>query len=316
MRLSALLLAVLGLLAYGAQEPRGIFVAVGEGGRRMSSPDGRQWENATRWAAGEADADDALHDVAFGLGRFIAVGGGAARGRILSTRDGQAWRELPAVRGSVGTIVFGGGRFIAGHGGELLWSADGEKFVAGEKLDWPGTARALRAAWGDGEGGPRCVLVGELDPGAGQPRESWRASTADGTRYTSHDRGTRPARDVAYGAGHWVVVGPDGMIESSIDGQNWQPRTAEAGQDFERVVWTGTRFLVSGGKAAWSSQDGETWAKVSQPIPGRLAWALEEVLGISFSPGGNIHVSTDLAVWRQLPIPPGAPFAAVAFGTP
>lgn len=316
MRISALLLAVLGVLPLVAQGPGGVFIAVGEGGRRMSSPDGRRWENDTRSAAGAADADEALHDVAFGLGRFIAVGGGAAKGRILATRDGQAWRELPAPRGRVGTIVFGGGRFIAGHGGELLWSADGEKFVAGEKLDWPGTARALRAAWGDGEGGHRCVILGDLDPGGAQPRVSWRASTADGARYTSHDRGTRPACDVAYGAGHWVVVGPDGLIESSLDGQNWQPRTAGPGEDFQRVAWTGTRFLVSGGKAAWSSPDGVSWTKAAAPIPGRLAWARERVLGIGFSPGGNIHVSTDLAAWRKLPGPPGPPLRAVAFGTP
>lgn len=105
---------------------RGVFVAVGEGGRRISSRDGRQWKNDTRWAVGAADADEALHDIAFGLRRFIAVGGGAAKGRIVSTRDGKTWRELPAPRGCVETIVFGGGRFIAGHGGELLWSEDGE----------------------------------------------------------------------------------------------------------------------------------------------------------------------------------------------
>ena len=295
---------------------RGVFVAVGEGGRRISSHDGRQWKNDTRWAVGAADADEALHDIAFGLRRFIAVGGGAAKGRIVSTRDGKTWRELPAPRGCVETIVFGGGRFIAGHGGELLWSEDGEKFVAGAKLEWPGTARALRAAWGDGEGGHRCVIVGDLDPGGGPPRESWRASTPDGTRFTSQDRGTRPTRDVAYGAGHWVVVGPDGLIESSIDGQNWQPRTAEPGEDFQRVVWTGTRFLVSGGKVAWSSPDGVTWAKAAAAIPCRLAWARERALGIGFSAGGNIHISTDLAAWPRLPFPPGAPLTAVAFGEP
>lgn len=315
MRLSALL-AVLCVLPLVAAPPGGIFVAVGKGGRRISSPDGVRWENDTRWPAGAAAADEALHDAAFGLGRFVAVGGGAAKGRIVATRDGKTWRELPAPPGCVTTIVFGGGRFIASHGGELLWSADGEKFVAGAKLDWPGTVRAFRAAWGDGEGGHRCVIVGDLDPGGGQPREGWRASTPDGIRYTSRDRGTRPARDVAYGAGLWVVVGPGGLIESSIDGQTWQPRTAGPDEDFQRVVWTGSRFLATEGKVAWSSPDGVNWAKAPEPIPGRLAWAREEALGIAFSPGGDIHLSTDLAAWRKLPVPPGAPLKAVVFGTP
>ncbi len=314
MRALAFLLAVFCLLPASAEEPRGLFVAVGESGRRMSSRDGRRWEHDTRW--NDAAANAALRAVAFGLGQFVAVGGDGGKGRILTTRDGQEWRELPALRGPVGTIIFGGGRFIAGHGAGLLWSADGEKFAPGEKLDWPGTARALRAAWGDGEGGHRCVIIGDLDPGDGQPRVSWRASTADGTRYTSHDLGTPPARDVAYGSGHWVVVGPDGLIESSHDGQTWHRRATEPGEDFQRIVWTGTRFLVSGGKTAWSSPDGVTWAKEPRAIPCQLAWAREGVLGLGFSPGGNIHASADFVTWPKLPLPPGPAFEAVVFGTP
>ena len=315
MRIPAALLAVLFALPLIASPPGG-FVAVGDDGRRMSSRDGRRWENDTRWNDPADAGNRALLNVAFGLGRFVAVGGGAEKGRILTTRDGMEWRELPALRGCVGTIVFGGGRFIAGHGAELLWSADGEKFEPGEKLDWPGTARALRAAWGDGEAGHRCVLIGDLDPGDAKPRASWRASTGDGTRYTSRDLGTPPARDVAYGSGHWVVVGPDGLIESSHDGQTWQRHATEPGQDFQRVVWTGTRFLVSGGKAAWSSPDGVAWAKEPRAIPCHLAWAREGVLGLGFSPGGAIHASADFVEWPKLPLPPGPTFQAVAFGTP
>ena len=313
MRILTLLLAAIFAVPVFSAEPRGVFVVVGEGGRRMSSPDGRRWENATRWPEVPADP---LHAVTFGLGRFIATGGGAEKGRILSSCDGREWRELPAPRGCVGTIVFGGGRFIAGHGAELLWSADGEKFEAGEKLDWPGTARALRTAWGDGEGGHRCVIIGDLDPGDGKPRVCWRASTTDGTCYTSRDLGAPPARDVTYGSGHWVVVGPDGLIESSHDGQTWHRRAAEPGEDFQRVVWTGTRFLVSGGKTAWSSPDGVTWAKEPRAIPCQLVWAREGVIGLGFSPGGAIHLSADFVEWPKLPLPPGPEFEAVAFGTP
>ncbi|MCE9609739.1 MAG: hypothetical protein K8R23_05975 [Chthoniobacter sp.] len=316
MRLPAALLALAGLLAYMPHGVRGVFVAVGEGGRRMSSADGRRWENDTCWKVGAVDADEALHDVAFGLGRFIAVGGGAAKGRITISRNGKVWRDLPPWRGAIGTIVFGGGRFIAGHGAELLWSADGEKFVAGEKLAWPGSVRALRAAWGDGEAGHRCVIIGDLDPGDAQPRVSWRATTADGAVYTSRDRDTPPARDIAYGSGHWVVVGPDGLIESSHDGQTWQRHATLPGENFQRVVWTGTRFVVSGGKAMWFSPDGVNWTKTAPAIPCRLVWAREGMLGLGFSAGGNIQISRDLTEWAKLPVPPGASFEAVAYGTP
>ena len=312
-----LLILVLALaLPVSAEEARGLFVAVGYGGRRMSSRDGRAWENDTRWSEVAADDDNVLFNVAFGLGRFVAVGGGAVKGRIVTTRDGQDWRELPALRGRVATIVFGRGRFIAGHDAELLWSADGEKFSVGETLDWQGSVHARRAAWGDGEAGPRCVIIGDVDLWETKQRVSWRASTEDGTRYTSRALDTPPARDVAYGSGHWVVVGPDGLIESSHDGQTWTRREAEHGEDFSRVVWTGARFLVSGGKAAWSSPDGLAWAKEPRAIPCSLAWAREGGLALGFSWGGNIHASADFAEWKKLPLPPGPSFEAVAFGAP
>ena len=311
------LLILIGALALpaGAEDARGLFIAVGYGGRRISSRDGRTWENDARWSEVAADDDNVLFNVAFGLGRFIAVGG-AAKGRIVTTRDGKEWRELPAPRGRVATIVFGRGRFIAGHDAELLWSADGEKFEPGEKLDWPGSVHARRAAWGDGEAGPRCVIIGDIDLWETRQRVSWRASTEDGTRYTSRALDTPPARDVAYGSGHWVVVGPDGLIESSHDGQTWTRREAEVGEDFSRVVWTGARFLVSGGKSAWASPDGVTWTKEPRAIPCSLAWAHEGVLALGFSWGGNIHATTDFAEWKKLPLPPGPSFEALAFGAP
>ena len=316
MQIRAIFLALALALPAAAEEAHGLFIAVGYGGRRMSSRDGRTWENETRWSDVAADDDNVLFNVAFGLGRFVAVGGGVAKGRIVTTRDGKDWKELPVLRGRVATIVFGRGRFIAGHDAELLWSVDGEKFEAGEKLDWKGSTHARRAAWGDGEAGPRCVFIGDIDLWDTTQRVSWRASTEDGTRYTSRALDTPPARDVAYGSGHWVVVGPDGLLESSHDGQTWQRRETEPGQDFSRVVWTGARFLISGGKVAWSSADGLAWAKEPRGIQCSLAWAREGVLALGFSWGGNIHATAGFADWKKLPLPPGPSFEAVAFGAP
>src|ERR1700678_4340614 len=94
----------LGVLAFSAPnalaEPpsaseRGLFVAVGYGGRRIASHDGIHWENDQRWSDVAADNDDVLFNVAFGFGRFIAVGGATRVGHLLSTRDGRDWIELP-----------------------------------------------------------------------------------------------------------------------------------------------------------------------------------------------------------------------------
>src|SRR5579884_84998 len=120
---TSLLLFLTGIAAI-AGDPGGLFVAVGYGGRRISSRDGQAWENDQRWSDVAADDDNVLFNVAYGFDRFVAVGGGARIGHILTTMDGREWHELPQVKGRVATIVFGSGRFIAGHDAELLWSTD------------------------------------------------------------------------------------------------------------------------------------------------------------------------------------------------
>jgi hypothetical protein len=316
-KLTGLLLAFLLLIPGGELlAADGLFVAVGYGGRRASSADGITWQHEQRWSDEAKDDDNVLFNVAYGLGRFIAVGGGAKIGHILSTRDGQEWRELPRVRGRVATIAFGRERFVAGHDAELLWSDDGETFRPGEKLPVKGSVHARRSACGDTEAGFAFVIIGDVDLYAEKKRVNWRGVTGNGEKWTWHAIETTPARDIAYGSGHFVVVGPDGLIESSHDGQTWKRHEVGVSEDFSRVVWTGSRFLVSGGKVAWSSADALTWKREGSAISGSIAWAREQPrpLGISFSWGGNIWRSDDLARWKKIPISPGPSFNAVAFG--
>jgi hypothetical protein len=296
-----------------AAEP-GLFVAVGYGGRRIVSRDGAVWENDKRWSDEARDNDDVLFDIAYGAGRFIAVGGGSTKGHILSTRDGREWREVQAVKGRVATIAFGRGRFVAGQATELMFSTDGETFSDGAKFQWKGSVHARRSACGDTEAGFRFIIIGEVDLWAEQKRVHWRGATGDGTRWAHTALDTPAARDVAYGAGHFVVVGPDGLVESSHDGQTWRRHTTAAGENFSRVVWTGTRFLISGGRASWTSPDGSTWTQESARLPGSVFWAREGFLGLGFSWGGHAHISRNLIEWEKIAIPPGPSLQAVAFG--
>ena len=289
-----------------------LFVAVGYGLRRMSSPDGVHWQHEQRWSDEAKDDDNVLFNVAYGLGRFIAVGGGSKVGRMLSTSDGQRWTELPQVRGRVATIAFGNGRFVAGHDAELLHSTDGVSFQAGQKLDWKASVHARKSAFGDGEGGAMFVIIGDADFDGEAQRVHYRTTTSDGLRYASAVRDTAPARDIAYGSGHFVVVGPNGLLESSHDGQTWTKRETDPTEDFGSIVWTGTRFLAKG-RRVWSSEDALHWAPQSLKVAGDLAWARDGVGGIAFSWGGNVfHASPDLQTWTKAALPDGPSFNAVA----
>ena len=158
----------------------GMFVAVGYGGRRISSPDGQHWENNQRWSDVAADNDDVLFNIAFGNGRFIAVGGGAKIGHLLSTRDGRQWSELPSVHGRVATVVFGNGRFIAGHDPNSSFPPMGRNLNPVRSCPGRVPSHARRSAFGDGEGGARCVIIGDIDLWGEKKRVSWRAATENG----------------------------------------------------------------------------------------------------------------------------------------
>jgi hypothetical protein len=294
----------------------GWFVAVGYGGRRIMSRDGVSWENDQRWSDEAKDNDDVLFNVAFGAGRFIAVGGGTKTGHILSTRDGKEWNSVQDVKGRVATVAFGDGRFVACHDPELLYSTNGEKFAAGQRLEWKGSVHARRSACGDTEAGFCFVIIGDVDLWTEKKRVSWRGTTTDGTRWEHTTLDAPAARDIAYGSGHFVVVGPNGLIETSHDGQTWQRFESDPNEDFSHIVWTGKRFLVTGGKSPWSSPDGFTWTRESRTIPCSVAWAGEGVVGIGFSWGGNIFSSRDMIDWKKATIPPGPSLNAVAFGAP
>jgi hypothetical protein len=299
-----------------------LWVAVGYGGRRISSSDGMHWENDQRWNGDSNEAGQALVAIAHGkatsakTARFIAVGGGANTGRMLASEDGKKWIELPQRQGRMGTIAFGQGRFVAVHGFEVLYSQDGEQFVVGAKLDWTGTIHPRKTVFGQGEAGGMFVTIGQVDLPDETQSVSWRSATPDGEHFAKAEHHAPEARDIAFGSGHFVVVGPAGLIESSHDGVTWQRCETDPAEDFQDVAWTGKRFIARG-KAAWTSLDGLTWSREPWRVPCAIAWADElkaslsiHALGLTWE--GSLQSSKDLMEWIKPSLPPSPPLTAIA----
>src|SRR5512135_2800111 len=74
-------------VAYGL----GAFVAVGDGGTILTSPDGLQWTART------SSTGNVLYNVTFGGGRFVAVGGG---GVVVTSTNAVKW-----LLGNSGTLL-------------------------------------------------------------------------------------------------------------------------------------------------------------------------------------------------------------------
>ena len=109
----------------------GLFVGVGDRGRRALSADGKDWKEAPGTKAIET-----LVDVAFGNGVFVGVG---LHGLRATTQNGVKWSE--ARRGEEGehlnSIVWAGDRFVAVGAGATYFSADGADWKREPNQDAP-----------------------------------------------------------------------------------------------------------------------------------------------------------------------------------
>lgn len=97
----------------GIARGNGIFVVTGYGGRVVTSPD------AVVWTDRAAPTDNFLQSVAFGDGYFVAVGN---NGTLLSSLGGSVWTPHPmGTTERLRDVAFGNGQFVAvGDYGTLL----------------------------------------------------------------------------------------------------------------------------------------------------------------------------------------------------
>lgn len=284
------------LILPAAHSEDGIFVAVGYGGRRMSSRDGVKWENVQQWAEKGGDDSNNLMSLTFGNGRFVAVGGGGfakdgQAGHILVSTDGMQWREVRKEAFRVNPVVFGGGRFVAGGPErQLLWSGDGETWEHGAQVaaeGFPGWAMWFRhGAYGNGT----FVFMGE---GGAKKDFYWCIASADGSK-ADFRRDLPQLRALAFGAGLFVAVG-DGVIVTSRDGRAWT-KQERPGEKFDWLLWTGTGFLCGAGRQTLASKDGLAWTPSPLKPQGKPLWT-DGTRFITSSWPGKMSFSPDGKTW-------------------
>ena len=277
-----------------AEPPRdGAFVAVGYGGRRMVSKDGVAWEIAAEWKENGGDDSNNLMGLASGKGKFVAVGG-AAVGHVLTSTDGKEWKEVHKAKSRVNPVVFGGERFVAGGPDRtLIWSADGETWKDGAKIKADVATHFRHGAFGNGV----FVFVGNH---GGDSKETWAVVSKDGETIAGENVELPRVRALAFGAGRFVLVGPEGLRISSTDGLKWEHEVKEAGAELWSVAWTGKRFVANGTKGAFSSDDGIAWKAWPKMIPCDISYADESVwIGTSWP--GQMWSSKDGLEWTRGP---------------
>jgi len=261
--------------------------------------------------------DEIISAVAYGSGRWVAVGG-----RIAHSEDGITWTAA-SVDGGFSRVAYGNGRWIvAGGQGRMAHSEDGITWtviLAGDEgSTFPGNASISAVAYGNG----RWVAAG----GSGRMAHSedgitWAAipgGTGEGAS-TFPAIGTFFITGVAYGNGRWVAVGNMGRMAHSEDGITW---TAIPAGD-----WGGSTFPVNstiygvtyangiwlafgGGNRMARSMNGINWTAISDRVfPGATNPSAQWITGMAYGSGRWVGVgsasrmahSTDSINWTGIP---------------
>jgi hypothetical protein len=274
-----------------------LYVAAGDQGSIVSSPDGVTWTTRT------SGTTVTLYDVAHGNGRYVAVGQG---GKILASDDGVAWtpasspssRDLRAVAWHVDRFFAVGGDYSAGA--ETLESMDGTTWTR------PEVTQPLHLLGDLATDGINLVAIGTSmsdlqifglftwDEAAGWTQRV--DGTGLGLRYNAVAAGTTPTfvtigaggsasttdtitwtqspifeaaamRGLTHAPQGWIAVGDTGKVLLSSDGATWTAYASGFDSQLAAVATSGTLHIAVGNDGAiLSSGDGALWVRQQSPV--------------------------------------------------
>ena len=200
----------------------------------------RYWEEQTVPAA---ILTSELYDLAWGNGRWVAVGLGGA----LISDDGVFWYGVNGPSGLFGGVVYGGGLFVAvgaTAGQRVSTSPDGITWTprsvpASAEQQW------YKVAWN----GTRYVAISNLHASTQKVMTSldginWAVTSAAGAANDSWQA-------ICWTGSVFVATGADiaqnGIIMTSPDGITWTTQSAPVGtRAISGVAWNGTKVVAVG----------------------------------------------------------------------
>lgn len=268
-----------------------LFVAAGDQGALLSSPDGVTWTTRT------SGTTVTLHDITYGDGRYVAVGQG---GKILVSDDGVVWtnaaspssRDLLAVVHHIDRFYAVGGDYSAGA--ETLESMDGSTWTR------PEITQPLHVLGDLASDGADLVAIGKsMSDLQIFGLFTWDAATGWTQRVDGTGLGLR-YNAVAAGAPAFVTIGAGGSA-SSTDTITWTQAPIFESASMRGLTYTQQGFIAVGdtGKVLLSS-DGAQWTAYASGFDSQLADVTSSgTLHITVGNDGAILSSGDGALWLR-----------------
>lgn len=276
--------------------------------------------SAPRWAVSSLPASSTWDDVAYGEGRFLAVGyGSIAR----SMDNGKTWSSVTQQAiNDARSIAYGNGVFVAAGFGEAAFSTDsGTTWTESEvpKGNWSAICY----------GGGKFVAI---DTASGSSRAIYSADSGKTWRETTISSGL-VMLSICYGNGKFVVVGNqeegDGFSACSTDGVTWnvyqikRPAGTNVTGYWRDVAFGDGRFVSvnSSGQSAYSA-DGENWTGVT--MPGDGTWSGRDWTGIAYGSKKFVAMAENSEVsaysedggvsWIEMALPRSITWPKIAYG--
>lgn len=275
-------------------ESEDVFVAVGDQGALLSSPDGLAWTTRT------SGLGTTLNDVAFGIddageNTFVVVG---QAGKILFSHNGLDWlsgsspssRDLHSVVFHVDRFVAVGGDYSAGA--ETLESQDGSTWT---RPEYPAPPHLLT---GLATNGVTLVSIGTRQ----SDQQIFGLFTwAEGLGWQQRiDGAVNGARYDAVAAGipAFALIGA-GTAATSNDTITWQPTTVVASPPMHGLHYTAFGWIAVGdGAGILTSADAFLWTSHLSPLTASLrAVTTSGSLHVAVGDAGAIVTSIDGANW-------------------
>jgi hypothetical protein len=274
-----------------------------------------------------------FRDVAYGNGRFVAVGSPlGSLGSIYTSTNGLDW--VAPINGETflpRRVVFANDEFVAvGVAGAVLSSTDGLNWMV-RRGGVPAPLSSVAAltdrvvAVGGTFGSTVPTALGSTN------RESWQiqppafpnypnriinangqflvigtagyiSTSTDGTAWTNRGSAiTNWMNDLIYSQGLYLAVGVQGSIELSSDAVNWTNRSIDSSRHFYGVARGNGLFVAVGNPGVISSSsDGVHW---TSEITGATNWLRSVAFGantfVSVGDGGAILHSTNGHAWTS-----------------
>ncbi|WP_221176014.1 tandem-95 repeat protein [Brevibacillus fluminis] len=208
----------------------GNWILVGSG-KIYQSPAGTAASD-TGWTALKTDFDNYLWGIAYGGGKYVAVGD---KGTILTSSNKFSW-STQQLSGEIGNfftaVVYANGKFVTvSSSGCIYTSTDGQSWSKA----YSGSSTINSVTFGNG----KFVAVGDGKAYTSMDGNAWSSTTTNSSMLYSVD----------YGNNKFAAVGAGGTLITSADGVSWAPtEQSNTAQDLYAVRYAPeqSRFVVVG----------------------------------------------------------------------